>query len=323
MATLLIRESRDVDDQARSLDGFRQSYEQIGCGRFHGRVWQWMTDDGFMLREAANRGLRQHFSPPPDHVALAVPLSVQPDAVFAGRPLARESLMVLSPHEEYDLVSAGELDVVGLSVHRRLVDALAPAKAEWLRRAQAERHLALSPDAAAAIRLTLITLAAQAEQEAAAPRRSASPAAADDADRLGALLTQTVLLAMAGCDADTAGSIPRRAETRARVVRRAIDFMRAHLHDDIGVPEVCAAACASRRTLQYGFEEMLHTTPQAYLRALRLNEARRLLKAQPGLPITGLANALGFASASHFTQHYKRMFDELPSQTVRAGGVAG
>lgn len=318
MATLLIRESRDVDDQARSLDGFRQTYEQLGRGRFHGRVWQWMTDDGFMLREAANRGLRQHFSPPPDHVALAVPLSVQPDAVFAGRPLARESLMVLSPHEEYDLVSTGELDVVGLSVHRRLVDALAPAKAEWLRRAQAERHLALSPDAAAAIRLTLMTLAAQAEREAATPA-----AAADDADRLGALLTQTVLLAMAGCDADTAGSIPRRAETRSRVVRRAIDFMRAHLHDDIGVPEVCIAACASRRTLQYGFEEMLHTTPQAYLRALRLNEARRLLKAQPGLPITELASTLGFASASHFTQHYKRMFDELPSQTVKAGGAAG
>ena len=283
MATLLIRESRDVDDQARSLDGFRQTCEQLDRGRFHGRVWQWMTDDGFMLREAANRGLRQHFSPPPDHVALAVPLSVQPDAVFAGRPLARESLMVLSPHEEYDLVSAGELDVVGLSVHRRLVDALAPAKAEWLRRAQAERHLALSPDAAAAIRLTLMTLAAQAEQQAALP----AAGAADDADRLGALLTQTVLLAMAGCDVDAAGSMPRRAETRARMVRRAIDFMQAHL------------------------------------RALRLNEARRLLKTRPGRPITELANALGFAGASHFTQHCKRMFDELPSQTVKAGGAAG
>lgn len=318
MATLLIRESRDVDDQARSLDGFRQTCEQLGRGRFHGRVWQWMTDDGFMLREAANRGLRQHFSPPPDHVALAVPLSVQPDAVFAGRPLARESLMVLSPHEEYDLVSAGELDVVGLSVHRRLVDALAPAKAEWLRRAQAERHLALSPDAAAAIRLTLMTLAAQAEQQAALP----AAGAADDADRLGALLTQTVLLAMAGCDVDAAGSMPRRAETRARMVRRAIDFMQAHLHDDIGVPEVCVAACASRRTLQYGFEEMLHTTPQAHLRALRLNEARRLLKTRPGRPITELANALGFAGASHFPQHCKRMFDELPSQTLRACGAA-
>jgi AraC family ethanolamine operon transcriptional activator len=318
MATLLFRESRDVDDQARSLDGFRQTYEQLGRGRFHGRVWQWMTADGFLLREAANCGLRQQFSPPPEHVALAVPLSLRPDAVFAGRPLARESLVVLGAHEEYDLVSAGELDVIGLSVHRRLVDALAPAKAEWLRRAQTERHLSLSPAAAGAIRLALMTLAARAGREADPPA-----AADDDVDRLGDLLAQTVGLAMAGSATVGNGRLPRRAQTRSRMVRRAIDFMRAHLHEDIGVPEVCIAACASRRSLQYGFEEMLHTSPQAYLRALRLNEARRRLKCRPGQAITELASALGFASASHFTQHYKRMFGELPSQTGRAGGATG
>ena len=33
--------------------------------------------------------------------------------------------------------------------------------------------------------------------------------------------------------------------------------------------------------------------------------------------ITDLAGAMGFSSASHFTRHYKLMFDELPSQTSR------
>jgi AraC family ethanolamine operon transcriptional activator len=61
----------------------------------------------------------------------------------------------------------------------------------------------------------------------------------------------------------------------------------------------------------------MHTTPQAYLRALRLNEARRTLKSNAQRPITELANLLGFASASHFTRHYKLMFDELPSETLR------
>ena len=93
--------------------------------------------------------------------------------------------------------------------------------------------------------------------------------------------------------------------------------MRANLQDDIGIPEICAAACASRRSLQYCFEEFMHTTPQAYLRALRLNEARRALKARSQPPITELANTLGFSSASHFTRHYKLMFDELPSETLK------
>ena len=95
---------------------------------------------------------------------------------------------------------------------------------------------------------------------------------------LAATLTQAVMLAMRGNDAERASSIPRRADSRLRVVKRAIEFMRANLVNDIGIPEICAAAFASRRTLQYCFEEFMHTTPQAHLRALRLNEARRALK---------------------------------------------
>ncbi len=131
---------------------------------------------------------------------------------------------------------------------------------------------------------------------------------------------------MAGDSAEPASSIPRRADSRLRVVKRAIEFMRANLVNDIGIPEICAAAYASRRTLQYCFEEFMHTTPQAYLRALRLNEARRALKLRADQPITEVANTLGFSSASHFTRHYKLMFDELPSDTLKlncygTGGV--
>jgi len=242
---------------------------------------------------------------------------VAPGSVFAGRPLERESLMVLSADEEYELLSAGELDLIGVSVQRELLETLAPTKAEWLRRAFSERNLPLSPDAAAAIRLMLMAVAEQAERDIA----TLSDAAADAA-LLSSTFTQTLVLAMAGDDRERASAIPRRADSRLKVVRRAIDFMRSHLHDDIGIPQICAAACASRRSLQYCFEEFLHTTPQAYLRALRLNEARRTLKARAGRPITELASELGFASASHFTRHYKLMFDELPSQTLKGGGAA-
>ncbi|MBK9361628.1 MAG: AraC family transcriptional regulator, partial [Rubrivivax sp.] len=47
------------------------------------------------------------------------------------------------------------------------------------------------------------------------------------------------------------------------------------------------------------------------------------LKARAGQPITELASELGFASASHFTRHYKLMFDELPSATLAAYGLNG
>lgn len=314
MAKIVEHQSRDVDDQAQALDGWQQRYEQLSAGRFEGHAWQLVMDEGTLLREHTNRHLREQITPPPDHLVLAIPLAVMPGSTFGGRPLDRESLLVFGADDEYDLVSSGELDLIGLSVHKDVLAGLAPSKVEWLAQAQLERNLGLSPDSASAIRHMLLAVTSQTEAEGELDRLDRPKEATE---LLTATLTQTVILAMHSQSSHQAQAIPRRADTRLKVVKRAIEFMRAHLQEDIGVPEICTAAFASRRSLQYCFEEFLQTTPQAYLRALRLNEARRALKQHADRPITTIANDMGFSSASHFTRHYKLMFDELPSETLR------
>lgn len=320
MAEVVTHQAHDVDDQAKALAGWEQRYEQLGCGRFQGSAWQLVMCDGVLLRETTNRPLREQVAPPRNHVVLAVPMAVAPGAVFAGRPLERDSLMLLGTQLEHDVITAGELDLIGLSVDRAVLQGrLAPDKLDWLERKAGERNVALPAATAAAIRQMLLAICTDA---------GATPERLDSRQREQELLSSTlghaIVLAMAAEAADAGqAALPRRAETRLKVVKRAVDFMRANLQHDIGVPEICAAAYASRRTLQYCFDEFLHTTPQAYLRALRLNEARRQLKASPQPAITALASTLGFASTSHFTRHYKLMFDELPSQTVRRAAGLG
>lgn len=316
MAKIVEHQSRDVDDQAQALDGWQQRYEQLSAGRFEGHAWQLVMDEGMLLREHTNRHLREQITPPPGHLVLAIPLAVMPGSTFGGRPLDRESLLIFGADDEYDLVSTGELDLIGLSIHRDMLCGLAPSKVEWLERAQHERNLGLSTDSASAIRHMLLAVTSQTEEHGALARLGHHGQAAE---LLTATLTQTVILAMHSQDHHHAHAIPRRADSRLKVVKRATAYMRAHLQDNIGVPEICAAACASRRSLQYCFEEFMQTTPQAYLRALRLNEARRALKQHTDRPITTIASDWGFSSASHFTKHYKQMFDELPSATLRAG----
>ncbi len=312
MARIIEHRSHDADDPSQALDGWRQRYEQLSAGRFEGHAWQLLLEGGMLLREQTNRHLREQITPPPGHLVLAVPLAVEPGSSFGGRALERESLLVFGADEEHDLVSAGALDLIGLAVHRDVLAGLAPRKVEWLAQAQRKRNLGLSPDAASAIRHLLLAVNAQTQDEDALARLDRREQAAE---LLSATLTQTVVLAMHSQGSQPAQAIPRRADTRLKVVKRAVDFMRSHLQDDIAVPDICAAAYASRRSLQYCFEEFMQTTPQAYLRALRLNEARRALKRQGDRAITDIANELGFSSASHFTRHYKRMFEELPSQT--------
>lgn len=316
MAEVLTHESHDVDDRAKALSGWEQAYEQLSCGKFRGSAWQLVMSEGVLLRESTNRQLREQFMPPADHLVFAMPLSVEHGAMFAGRPLERESFMVLTGGQEYEVITAGEFDLVALSVHRNMLSTLQPAEVDWLRQAEQRRNLILAPDAASAIRYTMLNVCADAERKLAKLQDREH-----EAKLLEVALSQAVAVAMSSDQDEPANqSIPRRADTRLRVVKRAIEFMRANLYNDIGVPEICAAAFASRRSLQYCFEEFMHTTPQAYLRALRLNEARRTLKQDGSQPITVIANMLGFSSASHFTQHYKLMFEELPSETVRHYG---
>lgn len=310
MALILEHLSNDADEQSRVLDGWRQRYEQLGSGRFQGRAWQWVTAQGALLRESTNRHLREQMVPPPEHLVLAVPLAVLPGSRFAGRPLQRESLMVLGDQDEHSLLSAGELDLIGLCVHRDLLARLTDPKLEWLAQAERERNLALSPDVAAAIRHLLLALSAQASQ-------AQTVAPDEEADLLGLTLAQTVALAMR--DGRSAVAMPRGSAARLQVLERAIDCMRQHLREDIDVQQLCAVACVSRRSLQYVFEEFLQTTPMSYWRALRLNEARRVLRRVPGCSITELAYEWGFASASHFSLQYKGLFGESPSQTLKAG----
>ena len=109
---------------------------------------------------------------------------------------------------------------------------------------------------------------------------------------------------------------------RRRVVERARDYIRSHVADPLTIAMLCQAMHVSRRTLQYCFDDVLGMTPLAYLKAVRLNGVRRVLKTTSDVPtcIGDVAAQWGFWHLSHFREDYRLMFDENPSDTVRQAG---
>jgi len=87
---------------------------------------------------------------------------------------------------------------------------------------------------------------------------------------------------------------------------------------------VCKAVGASRRKLNYCFQEVLGTTPISYWRAMRLNRVRRDLKRcrDPRTGVYDIAVRHGFWHFSQFSLDYKRHFSELPSETLRRARLA-
>ena len=106
-------------------------------------------------------------------------------------------------------------------------------------------------------------------------------------------------------------------------VRRATEFIRSKLHDEIGPMAVAAAAGCSLRNLQLLFRKEYGRTITAFVRELRLRSARERLLASHGEdPVTLVALESGFSHLSDFARHYREAFGESPSQTAhdaRAG----
>ncbi|WP_178133386.1 helix-turn-helix domain-containing protein [Vineibacter terrae] len=114
---------------------------------------------------------------------------------------------------------------------------------------------------------------------------------------------------------DTVFSVP--TFQRLPIVRRAEEFMRARLGDPLTLQDICRAARASQRSVEYAFSGTYGMGPKQYLRALRLNAVwRTLISQQPkGEKIKEIARRHGLWHMGHFSADYYRVFGETPQQT--------
>ncbi|MDO7849814.1 response regulator [Hymenobacter sp. M29] len=93
-----------------------------------------------------------------------------------------------------------------------------------------------------------------------------------------------------------------------------------HLADEqFGPAELAGLLHLSERTLYRRLGELAGLTPAAWLRELRLNQARQLLEAGGFGTVAAVAQAVGFATAKHFSNLYAERFGRRPSD-YRATG---
>jgi AraC-like DNA-binding protein len=113
--------------------------------------------------------------------------------------------------------------------------------------------------------------------------------------------------------------VDRTRQAHSEIVRNAEACAVSHVGEHVSVSDLCRAAGASERTLEYAFKEVLGLTPVAYLIRLRLHRVRQGLLAGTHGSTTVTAEALnwGFWHFGEFSRAYKECFGELPSDTLR------
>lgn len=100
-------------------------------------------------------------------------------------------------------------------------------------------------------------------------------------------------------------------------VRRARDYIDAHLDEPLTLATLARVAGVSARTLQNGFAHFVGLSPAAYVRERRLEAVHAALERDPHVRVADAMLACGVQSFAHFTKAYVRRFGHPPSTTRR------
>lgn len=296
--------STDVDEHASHLSGWRQAYDQLGSGGFEGRLDEAVSAGVQLFRERTSQRLRQRCEV--WQGALWCGITVADDGSrLDGRLVGADGVMVSGEDGGFELVSPAGHDIVGFVVSREALQSHAPGLAlpraggaGWWAADPARRHAAL-------VHARAILVLAEAGVSC---------------DLRSAMLDVVAgLLDARGPERRERGN----ASARRRLVAQVRERIEAAPDRAPSVPELCAALHVSRRTLQYAFEDEVGVNPLAYLRSVRLNGVRRLLReAAPGLTVQRAAAHWGFWNLSAFAGDYRRQFGERASETLARAAAA-
>jgi AraC-like DNA-binding protein len=138
-------------------------------------------------------------------------------------------------------------------------------------------------------------------------------------DASGDRLLATCVETLASADPDEARRIQSRLQHRIALVCRADTAIRHMLGGDYSSERLCRAIGVSERNLQIHFKEALGVSPKAWHQRLALNRIRAQLLRQTFRPgeIARIAMDHGFEHLGRFSQDYRKLFGESPSQTLR------
>ncbi|AHL33814.1 AraC family transcriptional regulator [Pseudomonas brassicacearum] len=298
----------DIDEHARNMGGWQVSYDQLTPGRFEGELIELRCDWMQLVRDRSNQALTKRGIAWEGAITFSVPLSADGPVFCSGHPIVDPSLLVARGHNLPELRTPQHLDLLGVAIEEQ-------ALAHVLERQGSRFRITDLPKCYRLGDSTLPAELAALFDELDGGEQGRESLLGYESIRRG--LRDTVMLHVLELVAPDEAP-PLNPTARKRMVDRAREYALAHVDEPLSILDLCNHIGASRRKLQYCFQETLGINPVAYLRALRLNAVRRELRNgdQP-LGVQEVAARWGFWHLSRFSSDYRILFGETPSQTLR------
>ena len=309
---IVVRRTRttDIDAHTGQLQDWDLHYDQLDCGSFEGSFTDIRWPGMQIFVETTTRRLRQRGHLLPDSFGIGTMLSGDGTLCINGIQAGVGTLLTCDS-TELDLCTPPNCRVAGLVVDAGTLHRAAESMPGLDSLLRPDMLLGMTPSESAlapwrSLLLDTVRLAIERPWQLHDPEVQ---------QRLRSNLLIHLLDAMLGAQRDDRIHC---AGARKRIVDRACELMLSQHDEPLSLFEVCSRVGASPRKLGYCFQDVLGLSPARYIKAMRLNDARRELARgdDPELSVYDAAVRNGFWHFGHFSADYKKQFSELPSQTL-------
>ncbi|WP_193494393.1 helix-turn-helix domain-containing protein [Nitrincola alkalisediminis] len=306
------RRTSNVEDHARCFSGWKLHYNQVTKGLFEGSITELDLQGMQLIRDCSNQAMVKSGEAWEGAVTFSLPLALNVHNFYCdGHEINVQSVLAASGDHLPDLRTPAGIDLLCVAVERSLLE-------DILERQQRDFKLDLSVAPGCfhltnpACREDLVALVDSVFGGQDSQGRKLMAYAA-----IRAGIRDTVLMHLLDLvDCEAVISLPTTA--RKLIVDRACEYALANPDAPPSIIDLCNRVGASRRKLQYCFQETLGINPVAYLRMLRLNAVHReLLQPHSYMAVQDIAMHWGFWHLSRFSSEYRQLFGELPSDTLR------
>ena len=291
----------DLEEAAQAL-GWHIEYRKLGRRKFCAEFLSSECDGISLVSEQFHNHLYVPCEPPDGFVGIFLPRLGTGSVVACGRVLTEESTIVFPASSSLDFTIKGEVGnyAIFLPESQFLATARAVAGSDVLKAPRSTTVLDGDRKHLAAIWQRIDSLLQIGDL---------------DSENLSHLLSETILLLAAASSSSGTERLANGAA--AAIAHRAQAYIEDRFQDAIRMPDLCTFTGVGLRTLQRCFSSHLQVSPTQYIKALRLNAARRALTAtDAGCSISTVAMDNGFSHLGRFSVDYRARFGESPRQTL-------
>lgn len=119
-------------------------------------------------------------------------------------------------------------------------------------------------------------------------------------------------------EVDTAPHLnPMHQHYEDELLNEVLHYIRSHIHESLGITEICDNFAISRSSLQALFKHNLNTSPKLYINRVKLEQSKLLLK-NSARTVSEVSDLLGFASIHYFSRKFKLEYGISPSEYAKS-----